>query len=153
MDHISGNRVLKEATCADILIHKNDAEMLVNPSKNLSNILNHDVTSPRADYLLQEGAIIKTGDIELKVIHTPGHSKGSISLLSKSNNIVFTGDTLFAGSIGRTDLYGSSFVEIMRSLKERLMVLPHRMLAYPGHGDRTTIGREKETNPFLKLDI
>ena len=148
-DHIIGNDILKALTKAKILIHKNDASMLLDPSKNLSRMLGRDIISPKADRLVEEGEIIKVGDLELKVIHTPGHTEGSISLFCEKEKVVFTGDTLFAGSIGRTDLPGSSFEEIMHSLKEKLMNLPDETVVYPGHGGKTTIGREKGTNPFL----
>jgi len=148
-DHIIGNDILKALTKAKILIHKNDASMLLDPSKNLSRMLGRDIISPKADRLVEEGEIIKVGDLELKVIHTPGHTEGSISLFCEKEKVVFTGDTLFAGSIGRTDLPGSSFEEIMHSLKEKLMNLPDETVVYPGHGGKTTIGREKGKNPFL----
>ena len=149
IDHISGNSILKKLTGANILIHKNDALMLVDPSRNLSNMLGLSVISPEADRLLEDGEIVKVGTLKLRVIHTPGHTKGSISLLCEEENIVFTGDTLFAGSIGRTDLPGSSFEEMMRSLRGKLMILPDETVVYPGHGGKTTIGREKRMNPYL----
>jgi len=149
MDHISGNGIMKKATGAEILIHEDDASMLTEPRKNLSKSLGITVVSPPADRLIRDGDIIKVGSLELKVIHTPGHSRGSISLYSESEGVVFTGDTLFAGSIGRTDLPGSSFRDIMRSLREKLMTLPEETVAYPGHGEKTTIGKEKLGNPFL----
>jgi len=148
VDHINGNGILKTLTRANILIHKNDASMLIDPSKNLSRMLGRNVISPKADRLVEEGEIINVGNLELKVIHTPGHTKGSISLFCEKENVVFTGDTLFAGSIGRTDLPGSSFDEMMHSLK-KLMDLPDETVVHPGHGGKTTIGREKRTNPFL----
>jgi len=148
-DHISGNGILKAFTKADIIIHKDDASMLTDPSRNISRMLGRDVTSPKADRLVEDGEIIRVGDLKLRVIHTPGHTKGSISLLCEEEKVVFTGDTLFAGSIGRTDLPGSSFEEIMHSLKEKLMNLPEETVVYPGHGGKTTIGREKRMNPFL----
>jgi len=151
MDHISGNGMLKQATGAAILIHENDASMLTDPWKNLSEIFEPTAVSPPADYFLHDGDIIKVRLLELKVIHTPGHSSGSISLYCESENIVFTGDTLFAGSIGRTDLPGSSFKEIMRSIRGKLMKMPDHTIAYPGHGEKTTIGKEKAENPFFSL--
>jgi len=123
--------------------------MLADPSINLSYMMGHRVISPEADRLLGDGEIVKVGDLKFTVIHTPGHTKGSISLFCESENVAFTGDTLFAGSIGRTDLPGSSFEEIMYSLREKLMNLPEETVVYPGHGGKTTIGREKRTNPFL----
>ncbi len=132
-DHNGGNRVLKEFTKAPILIHELDAPML---------------SDPPADRLLHDGDLIEVGDIKFRVIHTPGHSKGSIILLGLDT--VFSGDTLFAGSIGRYDLPGGSIEEIKNSLKNKLLVLPDYMKIYPGHGPVSTIGEEKRSNPFLQ---
>jgi len=132
-DHISGNKMIKEATGAPILIHEYDAHLL---------------HSPKADKTLREGDLIELGDIKLRVLHTPGHSKGSIALLGADT--VFSGDTLFAGSIGRYDLPGGSLEEIMNSIKNKLLVLPDHVKVYPGHGEVTTIGEERRSNPFLQ---
>lgn len=149
MDHISGNGMLKQATGAEILIHKNDASMLVDPRKNLSRMLGLTVISPPADRLLSEGDIVEVGLLQLEVVHTPGHSSGSISLYCESEGVVFTGDTLWAGTVGRTDLADSSFKDLMCSLRDKLMILPDHTIVYPGHGEITEIGREKRENPFL----
>lgn len=149
-DHIGGNRAIKEATNALILIHEYDAPMLTNPTGNLLGPLRLHAMSPPVDKTLHEGNLIQTGKITLKVLHTPGHSKGSISLLG--DDVVFTGDTLFAGSIGRYDLPGGSYKEIIRSIK-RLATLPEHLKVYPGHGPTSTIGKEKNNNPFLQMDI
>jgi glyoxylase-like metal-dependent hydrolase (beta-lactamase superfamily II) len=149
IDHISGNGVLKQAFGAEILIHKNDAPMLLDSRKNLSRTLGVRFVSTPEWRLLSDEDLVEFGRLELRVIHTPGHTKGSISLYSESERVAFTGDTLFAGSIGRTDLLGSSFKDIMRSLKKRLMKLPDQTVAYPGHGEKTTIGKEKLQNPFI----
>lgn len=132
-DHISGNKTMKEAVDAPVLIHESDAPMLKNPS---------------ADKTLHEGDIIELGDIKLRVLHTPGHSRGSVALLGEEE--VFVGDTLFAGSIGRYDLSGGSLDELMNSIKTKLLTLPDHMKVYPGHGEATTIGEERKTNPFLQ---
>ena len=148
-DHIGGNRAIKEATNALILIHEYDAPMLTNPTGNLLRPLRLHTIPPPADKTLQEGDTIQTGKTTLKVLHTPGHSKGSISLLG--SDVVFTGDTLFAGSIGRYDLPGGSYKEIIRSIK-RLATLPEHVKVYPGHGPTSTIGKEKNSNPFLQMN-
>jgi glyoxylase-like metal-dependent hydrolase (beta-lactamase superfamily II) len=106
------------------------------------------VVSPPADIFLEDGETFAVGDERFKVIHTPGHSKGSISILG--DGVVFTGDTLFAGSIGRTDLPGSSFNDLIRSLVDRLMRLPDETKVYPGHGPQSLIGVEKQNNPYIK---
>jgi glyoxylase-like metal-dependent hydrolase (beta-lactamase superfamily II) len=129
-DHISGNTVMKEATGASILIHEN--------SKGRAN----------ADQKLCDGDVIHVGNFKLVVLHTPGHTKSGICLLG--DNVVFTGDTLFAGSIGRTDFPGGSFNELMRSIKTKLLPLPDSFKVYPGHESFTTIGSEKKFNPFLQ---
>jgi len=148
-DHTSGNTALKEATNAKVLIHEADAHMLTPLSLNRPKTQNNNSKYPAADQLLKEGDIIEAGNIRLTVIHTPGHTKGSVSLYSQSENVVFTGDTLFAQSIGRTDFTGGSYPDIIRSLKTKLVKLPNRTVVYPGHGETTTIGKEKNSNPFL----
>jgi glyoxylase-like metal-dependent hydrolase (beta-lactamase superfamily II) len=133
-DHISGNKALKEATDAPILIHEQDATMLMDPS---------------ADKTLHEGDIIEVGEkVKLRVLHTPGHSPGSVALLSSGS--IFVGDTLFAGSIGRYDLPSGSLEQLMNSIKTKLLVLPDATRVFPGHGPVTTIGEERRNNMFLQ---
>jgi len=144
-DHTSGNGIIKKVTGASILIHEYDAPMLTEAGKGLARLFGLRTTSPSADKMLREGDIIQIGSVTLKVLHTPGHSRGSVSLLS--DDVVFTGDTLFAGSIGRYDLPGGSFEEIMRSIKSRLATLPDHVKVYPGHGSASTIGEEKGITP------
>lgn len=147
IDHTSGNGLVKEKIRVPILIHKDDEAMLTDPQMNLSTEFGILIQPPPADRLLQEGEVINIGLLDFKVIHTPGHSKGSVSILGE--NVVFTGDTLFAGSIGRTDFPGSSFEMIMHSIRNKLMKLPDDVKVYPGHGPPSTIGEEKRNNPFL----
>jgi len=129
-DHVSGNNFMKEATGASILIHESNSERV------------------QADRKLRDGDVIHVGNYKLVVLHTPGHTKDGISLLG--DNVVFTGDTLFAGSIGRTDFPGGSFQELMQSIKTKLLPLPDSFKVYPGHESSTTIGDEKKHNPFLQ---
>lgn len=148
IDHIGGNRGVKEATGAKILIHEADAKMLVNAVSNFSFLMGSKVTSPPADQLLKEGDVIKVGNtVELQVIHTPGHSAGGICL--KTGDIIFVGDTLFQMSIGRTDFPGGSYTQLITNIKEKLLIYPDETVCYPGHGPATTIGFERENNPFL----
>lgn len=147
-DHTCGNGIIKKATDAKILIHKLDADMLTEEGIRRSMMFGFRVVSPVADSFLKDGDVVEFGEITLQVLHTPGHSPGSISLVGKES--VFTGDTLFAGSIGRVDLPGGSGRDIMKSLKEKLAVLPGDLVVYPGHGPKSTVGREKRNNPFLK---
>ena len=129
-DHVSGNRFLKKKYNAPICIHKYDAAIIddVNISDSSANII------------LSEGSTLEFGDEKLKVMHTPGHSPGSICLLGEK--LIFTGDTLFAGGIGRTDFAGGSDRDMRLSLG-RLVRLPEGLVVYPGHGSATTIGEEK----------
>jgi len=148
-DHVCGNGVVKGATGASVLIHELDAAMLGETGKKLAALFGFHVESPVADGFLKDGDVVRFGDVGLRVLHTPGHSPGSVSLVGVG--CVFTGDTLFAGSIGRADLPGGSGVEIMRSLRERLVVLPDGFVVYPGHGPESSIGVEKRVNPFLQV--
>ncbi len=148
VDHIAANEYLKSRISALICIHKEDADMLVNPQKNLSFFINSPIVSPAPDRLLDDGDILNSGTINLKVIHTPGHSPGSICLLSQE--CIFTGDLLFAGGIGRYDFPGSSYNLLIESLK-KIMNLDSDLIVYPGHGPATTIGEERETNPFINF--
>lgn len=146
-DHTCGNGTVKEKTHAAILIHELDAHMLGESGRKIVMFFGFETSTPKADKLLCEGDEVKFGASTLKVIHTPGHSHGSISLLGKK--LIFTGDTLFQGSIGRTDFPESSEQEMMRSL-ETLSKLPNELVIYPGHGPKTIIADEKLNNPFMK---
>jgi len=146
-DHVSGNGILKKATGAPILIHELDAPMLTKTGQSWTSMFGIQVASLPADKTLKDGDAIRFGKIVLRVLHTPGHSKGGISLVG--DDCVFVGDTLFQGSIGRTDFPGGSYKEIIKSIKEKLATLPDHFIAYTGHGPATTIGQEKRSNPFI----
>jgi len=147
-DHIAGNGIVKKLTSAPILIHEYDAPMLTKATENLTILSGlRTVSLPPADRMLRNGDAIEVGEVMLRVLHTPGHSRGSISLLGA--DAVFTGDTLWAGTIGRYDLPGGSYEEIMLSIK-KLATLPDRIRVYPGHGPASTIWEEKRHNPFLQ---
>jgi glyoxylase-like metal-dependent hydrolase (beta-lactamase superfamily II) len=147
MDHIAANRQIKRRTGAEICIHRADSEMLIDSRKNFSDLMVTPVTSPPADRLLNDGDVINVGELKLKVIHTPGHSPGGISMVS--DGLVFTGDTLFAGSIGRWDFPGASYNLLLASVRNKLLVLDEDMIIYPGHGPTSNIGTEKKENPFF----
>jgi glyoxylase-like metal-dependent hydrolase (beta-lactamase superfamily II) len=146
-DHIGALAFVQEATGAAVLIHTADAAMLTGPAKNIPFLGGTKKQSKAADRLLQEGDLIEVGKISIKVIHTPGHTPGGICLAI--DNILFTGDTLFAGSIGRTDFPGGSHRQLIESIKKKLLAFPPETIVYPGHGPATTIGEEKKYNPFL----
>jgi len=145
-DHTCGNKMMKKRFHTPILIHEHDAHML-GKSSIKTDMFGFENSSPPADILLHDGDSVQFGKITLKVIHTPGHTRGSISLLAKKE--IFTGDTLFAGSIGRTDFPESSELDMKSSLK-KLAKMPNQLIIYPGHGPTTTISQEKHGNPFLQ---
>ncbi|MCD5390691.1 MBL fold metallo-hydrolase [candidate division NPL-UPA2 bacterium] len=148
IDHIGANGYLKEKLKdIKISIHPADAQMLINPLQNLASFAGEVNHSPQADLMLEDGYEINLGKLSLKVIHTPGHTPGGICLAIEGK--VFTGDTLFAGSVGRTDLPGGSMDSLCRSIREKLLTLPDETIVYPGHGPLSTIGRERENNPFV----
>lgn len=140
IDHISANKYLD----LPVWIHKLDAGFLEDSGKNLSLLVGSGIKSPAASRLLDEGDVLKAGNISLEVIHTPGHTPGSICL--KSNGIIFTGDTLFFSGVGRTDFPYGSEDDLYSSLRKKVLVLDDDVIVYPGHGPSTTIGKEKEKN-------
>lgn len=148
-DHIAVLSELKKMTQAQILIHQKDAEMLAEPQKNLSVFSFNPISAPKADRLLKDKDKIKVGRMEFEVLHTPGHTEGSISLFT--DKIIFSGDLIFYGSVGRTDLPGGSYKELLRSIQENILDKEDDTLIYPGHGPATTVGEEKRNNPFLNL--
>lgn len=147
-DHIGGLIELKEALKVPVMIHEEEKEMLMDGRKNESSGMAMGTVEVEPDILLKDGDTIELGDKEILVIHTPGHSKGGISLKVEDNLI--TGDTLFTGSIGRTDLLGGDYGKIIKSIKEKLLIYPDETKVYPGHGPSSTIGSEKVSNPFLQ---
>lgn len=148
-DHIGANKELQQRTGAKILIHSADAQMLTDSNLNFSALLGQAIESPPADHLLADGEIIEIGNsVRLKVIHTPGHSKGSISLYQDGH--LFSGDTLFTYGIGRTDFPGGSYETIMDSIKNKLMQYPDDTKVYPGHNVFSTIGEIQVHNPFVQ---
>ncbi|HHT63589.1 MAG: MBL fold metallo-hydrolase [Bacillota bacterium] len=146
-DHVGGNKELKKLTGAPILIHEQDADFLTDGRLHLGSMMGKNENSPQGDRILKEGDIVQVGKYEFKVVHTPGHTPGGISLVGK--DVVFVGDTLFAGSIGRTDLPGGNYDTLMTSIKNKLLPLSDDIIVYPGHGPSTTIGKERKSNPFL----
>jgi glyoxylase-like metal-dependent hydrolase (beta-lactamase superfamily II) len=150
-DHAGGNREMKERTNAQIVVHKDDAERLANPSTMALQIFQCEA-SPPPDITVTEEDRIEFGSHSLNVIHTPGHTPGGMCLYT--NGYVFTGDTLFVGGVGRTDLPGGSMSELMLSIKNKLLTLPDETLIFPGHNygqsPQSTIGREKQYNPFAR---
>ncbi len=150
-DHIVGTAALRQDyPQMRVYIHKLDAPMLTDSQANLSVYLGRLFAGEPADVLLEDGDTIELAGIKLKVLHTPGHSPGGICLYASQEGLAFVGDTLFAGSIGRSDFEGGDEVQLLESIRTKLLTLPDATAVYPGHGMRTTIGREKRANPYIR---
>lgn len=149
-DHIGAVNEIKEKKGGIILIHRFDAEGLNNPEINLSPIIDMGYIELTADSRVSDNDLIHIGNLEFKVIYTPGHTIGSTSLYCEKEGLVFTGDTMFRGTWGRTDLQTSSFASIIDSITNKLLILPDETIAYPGHGKSTKIGEEKPIYLELK---
>jgi hydroxyacylglutathione hydrolase len=150
IDHVGGAVLLKKATGAPVFLNRNDLGLLgaMEMQAGWLGIPTPEVASPDAS--AEDGLTVGLTTLPAEVIHTPGHTPGSICLLFPQQQLLLAGDTLFAGSIGRTDLPGGDGRQILRSLRDRLMVLPETTRVLPGHGPETTIGEEKQSNPFLQ---
>ena len=146
-DHVAANRRMQEATSAPILIHSLDAPMLENLAASAATWGLSAENSPPPERLLSEGDTIAFGKFALNVIHTPGHTPGGVSF--HSDNMVFVGDTLFAGSVGRTDFPGGNAATLKDSIQQKLFTLGDEVTVYPGHMGTTTIGQERRHNPFV----
>ena len=142
-DHILGVRQLKEKCGGLVLIHRYDAEGLNNKDINLSRVIDIPEIVLEADSILDDNDLIHIGNLQFKVIHTPGHTKGGSSLYCEKEKCLFSGDTMFRGTWGRTDLPTSSMKDIMNSIINRLLVLPDNTIVYPGHGKSTMVKEEK----------
>ena len=148
MDHIGALKEIKEATGAEVAIHSDDAKSFQGQSQSLGAMFGLFYPAPpRPDRLLKDGDSLDVGDLHFSVLHTPGHTPGGICLLGQG--VVFTGDTLFNYGIGRTDLPGSSYDQLMNGIHTKLMTLSDDTVVYPGHGPETTIGAERQGNPFI----
>lgn len=151
IDHIAGVReVLAAFPETPIWIHEREQDWLTDASLNLSEMAGFPVTTPSASRLLRGDESLTLGGSRWRVIETPGHTPGGITLYCEEAGIAIVGDALFAGSVGRTDFPGSDHETLMRSIRERLYVLPDETRVLPGHGPETTIGRERRTNPFVR---
>ncbi|NIQ97553.1 MAG: MBL fold metallo-hydrolase [Desulfuromonadales bacterium] len=146
-DHIGGNRRLIAESDAELLVHEADASLLANAEAHARIYGLQTERSPEPSTLLSGGDVVKVGRLTLDVLHTPGHSPGGICLSAPGH--LFCGDTLFAGSVGRTDLPGGDFAQLADSIRQNLWKLPDETVVHPGHGPDTTIGRERTSNPFV----
>ncbi len=149
IDHIGAVKAVKDELKAEFAVHQAESKSIFQAhSWILSPFIGGSFQPPKPDRLLKDGDMITVGDLTFSVLHTPGHSPGGISLCG--HGVVFTGDTLFNFGIGRTDFPGCSYKQLMKSIYDKLMVLPDETIVYPGHGPSTTIGNERQANPFLR---
>ena len=150
-DHIGGVESLRQHwPGVRVSIHEDDAGMLTNPADNLSLMAGVMVQARPAEVLLDsEDRYYEAAGLRFKVLHTPGHTPGGICLYASDDDILFAGDTLFAGSVGRSDFPGGDHRVLIDMIRQKLLILPQKTMVYTGHGPATTIGNEKESNPFL----
>ncbi|MCU0914941.1 MAG: MBL fold metallo-hydrolase [Planctomycetes bacterium] len=151
VDHIVGLAALRQQyPQVKVYIHQLDARLLTDAQANLSILAGMTFTTEPADVLLQDGDMIEEAGLRFLVLHTPGHTPGGICLYAETEAVVFAGDTLFADSVGRTDFPGGDADQLLESIRTKLLTLPDQTAVYSGHGMRTTIGREKRVNPFVR---
>ena len=151
VDHAIGDKFASDVFGAPILAHKDD-EFLGGRLKEQAGMfgIQEKIDNVSVSEYLYDGEKIKIGNGELEVLHVPGHSPGGVALYDREGGYVIAGDSLFSGSIGRTDLAGGDYIQLIKAVKEKLMTLPGDTVVYPGHGPATTIAREAATNPFLR---
>jgi hydroxyacylglutathione hydrolase len=148
-DHIFGNRMFLEKYKLGAFCHQGDENNRRNSRQYAMFFGLTMETPPEPAGMIEDGQIISFGTVNLKALHVPGHSPGSLAFYTEEDKVVFTGDALFAGSIGRTDIPGGNFKTLINSIKSRLFVLPPETIVYPGHGESTTIGEEMKSNPYF----
>lgn len=152
IDHVGGISELQRQTGAPVLMNAADGPLYQNLAVQAAWLGVHPPQISEVSQFLKEGDLVRAGSLSLEVFPTPGHSPGSLSLhLPGERPVIFSGDTLFKGSIGRTDLWGGDSAEIMRSIRNVLLRFPDETRVFPGHGPSTTIGEEREHNPFLRM--
>lgn len=149
IDHVGGAMKLRLATGAPILLNQNDYALIKMLDVQATWLGMQPPGKVDIDHSIGQADVIKAGSLSATVLHTPGHTEGSVCLYFEAEKKLIAGDTLFAGSIGRTDLPGGSFDKIMNSLRETVLALPDATIVLPGHGPQTTIGEERASNPFL----
>ena len=149
-DHIGGVKQLKERYGGQIITERKSAENLLNPDINLTTYIGMGGLTIEADARIDEGDLLHLGELEFKVLHTPGHTSGSSCLYCEEEKLLFSGDTLFRGTWGRTDTPTGSFEDIINSITKKLMILPDETIVYPGHGKSTMIREEKPIYLELK---
>jgi glyoxylase-like metal-dependent hydrolase (beta-lactamase superfamily II) len=151
IDHVLGNFFVKEKYSVKLSIHRLDEPVLKAVKAYAPNYGFSQYHEASPDHFMEEGDVISVGSQQLKVLFVPGHAPGHVAFYSSENKIVIGGDVLFFNSIGRTDLPGGNYETLIRSIKQKLFILPDDVTVYPGHGPQTTIGYEKKSNPFVKF--
>ncbi len=151
-DHIAAVAAIKDHFQIPLYIGRGEEELLANPSANVSALFDNPIVAPPADHLLDDEQMVSAGSISLKVLSTPGHSPGGVCFLDETQGFLFCGDTLFYGSVGRTDFPGCSHERLIASINDKILNLPDNVVCYPGHGPETTVGAERVNNPFLRGD-
>lgn len=154
VDHIAGIPAIREAFPGiEVAIHKNDSEMLTNSELNLSSWIDRKVSTDPADVIIESERTMSFAGLEFEVIETPGHTFGGVCFYFKKDNVLFSGDTLFAGSVGRTDFAGNDqqkcFEQLIENIRKKIFTLPEETKVYPGHGSVTSVRNEKQNNPYL----
>lgn len=148
-DHIAGVAAIKEHFNIPLYAGDGEEKLLASPSANVSALIGIPIVAPPPDVKLKDEDTVSVGSLRFRALLTPGHSPASICYLHEREGVLFCGDALFQGSIGRTDLPGGSFETLMESIRTKILTLPDPVVCYPGHGPRTTVGAERRTNPFI----
>ncbi len=148
-DHVGADGVLKDFFGCPLAIHSADAALLAEAESHGAFFGVKTPSQPQPDILLTEGMELSAGAVTLEVLHTPGHTEGGVCLYAKEEKLLFTGDTLFAGSVGRTDFEGGSMEKLLSSINKKILVLDDAVRVFPGHGPETTVGDERRSNPFI----
>lgn len=146
-DHVGGVRILRERTGAPVYAHAEEVDRMRTAGRQGGMFGLTVRNAPAPDVLVREGDVVALGDQRFTVLHTPGHTPGHVTFLT--GEMAFVGDLIFAGSIGRTDLPGGSYDDLIRAVREKIFTLPDRTVLFPGHGPATTVGEEKRSNPFF----
>ncbi|MCP4685357.1 MAG: MBL fold metallo-hydrolase [bacterium] len=148
-DHIAAVAPLKEKYDLPLYIGAGEEGLLASPSANVSAFFDKPIVAPAPDFTVTDEQLLSVGGVKLRVLSTPGHTPAGVCFLEEEEGLLFCGDTLFAGSIGRTDFPGSSHVQLLESIQKQILNLPDSVVCLPGHGPRTTVGAERTSNPFL----
>ena len=148
-DHIAAVEAVQQLYKIPLYVGRGEEELLANPSANISAYFDKPIVAPKPDHTVVDEDLITVGPIRLRVLSTPGHTPAGVCYLDEEQGLVFCGDSLFAGSIGRTDLPGGNPQQLLKSIHNKLMTLPDSVVCLPGHGPATTVGAERTSNPFL----